>query len=69
MRSISFVVLSAALVCSVPAAAKTQDAPDQQSLNGSSDKKVCRRLKMTGSRMHEKVCLTKEEWKKVEEVK
>jgi hypothetical protein len=69
MRSISFVVLSAALICSVPAAAKTQSEPDQQSLSTATDKKVCKRLKVTGSRMHERVCLTKDEWKKVEEVK
>lgn len=69
MRSISFALLSAALICSVPAAAKTQDESEQQKIGDTSDKKICKKLKVTGSRMGERVCLTREEWKQVEELK
>ena len=45
MRLISFAVLSTALICSVPAAAKTQSEQEQQTVGNPADKKVCRRLK------------------------
>jgi hypothetical protein len=31
------------------------------------EKKVCKRLATSGTRMAERVCLTKQEWQKVEE--
>lgn len=42
------------------AAVANQVAPAQ-----SAEKKICKRLDRTGSRMTEKVCLTKEDWEKV----
>lgn len=33
------------------------------------EKKICKRLAVSGTRMADRVCLTKEEWKKVEEDK
>ena len=69
MRMMSFAILSAALILSAPAVAKTQTEPDQQTIGNSADKKVCKRLKVTGSRMAQRVCLTKEEWKKVDALK
>ena len=69
MRLLTFAALSAALVCAVPAAAKTQNEPDQPTVGNPADKKICRKLTITGSRMGERVCLTREEWKKVDEVK
>jgi hypothetical protein len=32
-----------------------------------SDKKVCKRLKTSGTRMAKRACLTEDQWKKVEE--
>jgi hypothetical protein len=69
MRLISFAVLSTALICSVPATAKTQSEQEQQTVGNPADKKVCRRLKTSGSRMAERVCLTKEQWKQVDALK
>jgi hypothetical protein len=64
-RSITYLVVSVLLAGAGPAHA-------QQMGNGSSansaagEKKVCRKLVTSGSRFTEKVCLTKEEWKKVD---
>jgi hypothetical protein len=69
MRLISFAALTAALICSAPVTAKSQTEPDQTTVGNPSEKKVCRTLKITGSRLGERVCLTREEWKRVEEVK
>ena len=70
MRTTMFISLAAALSLSAPLAAKTAKAGEskQQQIAGkSSDKKVCRTIAATGSRMGERVCLTKEQWKKVDE--
>ena len=69
MRLTSFAVLSAALICAAPAVAKTENPSDQSNAGNPADQKICRKLTITGSRMGERVCLTREEWKKVEEVK
>lgn len=70
MRKLFMTFLSAALVAAVPATAKTQADQDQQATAGkSADKKICKKLTVTGSRMGERVCLTAEQWKKVEEQK
>jgi len=69
MRLVSFAAISAALICAVPAAAKTQNDSDQPTVGNPADKKICRTLTITGSRMGERVCLTREEWKKVDQVK
>ena len=69
MRMISLATLSAALIVSVPVAAKTQPADEQVAKAGASEKKICKKLTITGSRNGERVCLTREQWKKVDEVK
>jgi hypothetical protein len=70
MRVMSFVSLSAALMMSTAALAetKTQAEPGQREATKAAPapKKICKRLATTGSRMEERVCLTKEEWKLVE---
>ena len=43
--------------------AKTSGAT---SAAGSAEKKICRKLVTSGSRFADRVCLTKEQWKKVE---
>ena len=70
MRIISLAALSAALVISVPAVAKTQN-PDDQTIAkaGEAEKKICKKLTITGSRTGERVCMTRDQWKKVDEVK
>jgi hypothetical protein len=69
-------ILSAAIIAASPAVAKnnsTQVTENQVGAAASSEsgasKKVCRRPASTGSRMATKVCLTKEEWKQVEQAK
>jgi hypothetical protein len=69
MRMLGLTILSAALICSVPAVAKTQAEPEQPAAGKASEKKICRKLAITGSRMGERKCLTREEWKKVDEIK
>jgi len=67
---IALATLSAALIVSVPVAAKTQPSDEQTVTKaGEAEKKVCKRLTITGSRNSERVCLTREQWKKVDEVK
>lgn len=69
MRIITLATLSAALVVAVPATARTQSDSDQPTAGQSAEKKVCKKLKVTGSRMSDRVCLTESEWKKVEDQK
>jgi predicted transglutaminase-like cysteine proteinase len=75
MRTITLSILSAAIIATSPAMAKNnaQQGTENQVGTAASDdgasKKVCRRLAGTGSRMTPRVCLTKEEWKQVEQVK
>lgn len=79
MRLTSVVTLSAALLLSSTAVAKekklaaneqpsattTYQAPAEAPV--ATEKKVCKRLDSTGTRMEKRVCLTKQEWQKVEE--
>ena len=77
MRLTSIVSLSAALLLAAPAAA--QDA--SQAINSvataavqadkpaAEEKKVCKRVQGTGSNRIERVCLSKEEWKRIDEMK
>ena len=70
MRVMSFVTLSTALLMSTTALAETKSEaePAQRAAEKAAPapKKVCKRIATTGSRMEERVCLTKEEWKQVE---
>ena len=73
MRVLSLTTLSAALLLAVPAAARTtaQAEPDQSPTAKPSvgEQKICKKLKVTGSRMGDRVCLTRDEWKRVDEQK
>ena len=76
MRTITLSILSAAIISATPAVAKnnaSQVTENQVGAAASSEsgspKKICRRPANTGSRMVSRVCLTKEEWKQVEQVK
>lgn len=75
MRIISTAALAAVLVVSTPAFAQNSSqaataataSAAQPSKAATEEKKVCRRLETSGTRMAERVCLTKDEWKKVEQ--
>jgi len=79
MRLTSIVTLSAALLLSSAAMAQDKKlAANEQPSNSVSDqasieattpaeKKICKRLATSGTRMFERVCLTKQQWEKVEE--
>lgn len=74
MRNIAMTALAAALLAATPAVAKNntpdQVAPTSDVAGKASDagKKICKRLATSGTRMAERVCLTKEQWKKVDEL-
>ncbi|HEU4958220.1 MAG TPA: hypothetical protein VFT40_11410 [Sphingomicrobium sp.] len=69
------VILSAAIVSAAPGLAKdnAQQTAENQVGAAASDsaaqKKICRRPMETGTRMTPRLCLTKEEWKELEELK
>jgi hypothetical protein len=74
MRLTSIVSLSAALLLAAPVAAQgttqagtTSSSAAQAAKPAEAEKKVCKRLATSGTRMAERVCLTKQEWQKVEE--
>lgn len=68
IRSTLYLAAAVLLAGAVPAHA--QQTGNGKSANSAApaagEKKVCRKLVTSGTRMAEKVCLTKEEWKKVE---
>jgi len=68
MRLLSLAIVSAALSIAAPAASKTNAQTADQAASGQSEK-VCKKLKTTGSRMAERVCLTRDQWKQVDQVK
>lgn len=72
MRIIVLTALSSALILSAPAAAKTGGQPDGEQSTAAkpapTEKKVCKRIPVSGSNIVERVCLTKEDWKKVEDL-
>ena len=75
MRAIAITTLAALCLAAAPAAAKTDNqepaaavgSDGKQAAAETADKKVCKRLKTSGTRMADRVCLTKEQWKKVDE--
>jgi hypothetical protein len=74
MRITSLATLSAVLLVSVPAVAQTTQtgsaattAAQSTKLADNDEKKVCKRLATSGTRMAKRVCLTEDQWKKVEE--
>jgi hypothetical protein len=73
MRITSLAALSAVLLVSVPAVAQTTQTSTatttaaQTVKMAENDKKVCKRLATSGTRMAKRVCLTEEQWKKVDD--
>jgi Spy/CpxP family protein refolding chaperone len=74
MRLTSIVSLSATLLLAAAAAAQgttqagtASTSAAQTAKPADAEKKICKRLAMSGTRMAERVCLTKQEWQKVEE--
>ena len=82
MRLTSLVTLSAALLLSSTAIAQdkklaaneqTQANASYQSTSGApapavEEKKICKQLKVSGTRMFKRSCLTKQQWDQVEEI-
>ena len=77
MRLITVSGLAAALILSTaPAVAAKTSAKDQTVVEeagataAAAERKVCKRLENTGTRMkNDRVCLTKEEWRKLDDMK
>lgn len=79
MRLTSVVIMSAVLLLSSAAVAKEKKlasnelAPSATSNQSNAEaaapaeKKICKRLETSGTRMFERVCLTKQQWQKVED--
>lgn len=79
MRLTSIVTLSAALLLSSaavaqdkklaaneqPKAAATYQAPAETA--APAEKQICKSLKVTGTRMFKRTCLTKQQWEQVDE--
>lgn len=72
--SFSKLIIAVALATSAaaPAAAKTNagaNAQNEAAESGAAEeKKICKKLPVTGTRMEKRTCLTKEQWKKAEEL-
>lgn len=71
MRVIAITTLAALCLAAAPATAKTADQEQAAAAPAAkadpAEKKVCKRLEMSGTRMADRVCLTREQWKKVDE--
>ena len=62
MRRLAMLMLTCFALSSVPAMAKDSDSDNP-------NKKICRRLQPTGTRMGTSVCHTKAEWKAIEDAR
>ena len=74
MRIVQLTTLSATLMLAAPAIAQSTTQAGsaattsaQTAKTAVEEKKVCKRLDATGTRMEKRVCLTKEQWQKVED--
>ena len=73
MRKTMFLALATAITFSAPLAAKTgtttkaELAESKAGKADEGDRKICKRLSTSGTRMADRVCLTKDQWKKVDE--
>lgn len=72
--SLAFAVLAAGAlgIAATPAearrSAQAEEVGNTAVPSPAADKKICRRLQITGSRMaRDRVCLTRENWKKVDQ--
>ena len=73
MRIMTLAILTAAMAVSTPGLAKNKQIAENQvdataSQSGAA-KKICRRPIETGTRLTPRLCMTKEEWKQVEDMK
>lgn len=73
MKLFSIAATAVAMTMAMPAFAATGavDAPDSVKVEKKDEgqQKICRTLRTTGSRMGDRVCLTKQQWEKVDEDK
>jgi hypothetical protein len=76
MRISSLITLSTTLLLATPAIAQSTSQTGaaaataaQTEKTTAAEKKICRRLTISGSRMGERVCLTRDAWKKVDDQK
>ena len=80
MRLTSVVIMSTALLLSSTAIAKEKKLASNEQVSASTsyqapaeaaaapgEKQICKSLKVTGTRMFKKTCLTKQQWEQVEE--
>lgn len=71
MKFIPVAALAASLLFTVPATAETAAAQSEiksdKAKSDKAEKKECRRLAVSGTRMTERVCLSKEDWQKVDQ--
>ena len=73
MRTTMFLALATALTFSAPLAAKTGAATKAELAESKAakadegERKICKRLATSGTRMADRVCMTKEQWKQAEE--
>jgi hypothetical protein len=75
MKTMIWSLAAAALLATAtaaPAAVRTAQGEETkaEAANGkaSGEKKICKRLETSGTRMTERACLTKAEWKKIEDM-
>ena len=62
--------LSAAPAFAAKNSAKDQTAEETGASAAAAERKICRRLENSGTRMkNDRVCLTKEEWRKLDDMK
>ena len=67
----SYLIIAALAAGSIPAHAAASSSSTQASETktdsaAAKEKKICKRLEISGSRLAERVCLTKAQWKEVE---
>lgn len=71
MKLVPFAAVAISLLVTAPAIAESTTtgtaAKAEKAEVAKVDNKECRRLPVTGTRRTQKVCMTKEEWKKVDE--
>ena len=62
--------LSAAPAFAAKSSAKDQTIAEDAGTTAAAERKVCKRLENTGTRMkNDRVCLTKDEWRKLDDMK
>ena len=67
MRAFLMMIASVVVLAASPATAGAASDQATKAKDAKAEKKICRFLETTGTRMAERVCLTAHEWKKVEQ--